>query len=229
MKPAYLLAIPISIALFLLVYFGILWPNAFLAFPFSVKGIDVSHFQNTIDWQKVADTKQYTFAYIKATEGHDFVDDKFAENWKHARSSGLLTGAYHSFSMRSPGATQAEYFISVVPKESDALPPVIDVEISTDQNKESVRKELGNLQNRLEKYYGKKPIFYVTYDTYSAYIQDHFPGSEIWVRDIWKSPFVWRRQKWLIWQYTNRGRVPGINTYVDINVFGGNEADLKHL
>lgn len=229
MKRIYLLAIPIALVLLSLAYFGILWPNVFLTFSFSIKGIDVSHFQDTIDWQKVVESKQYAFAYIKATEGHDFVDDKFAENWKNARKSGLRVGAYHFFSMRSSGATQAEYFISVVPKENDALPPVIDLEISADQNKELVRKEVENLQNRLEKYYGKKPVLYVTYDTYNAYIKDNFPGTGIWVRDIITAPFVGRQQKWLIWQYTNRGRVPGINKYVDINVFSGNEADLKQL
>lgn len=50
-------------------------------------GIDVSAHQDTVDWEAVAGDK-IEFAYIKATEGGDFVDDRFRENWVGAASAG---------------------------------------------------------------------------------------------------------------------------------------------
>lgn len=53
-----------------------------------VYGVDVSHHQGEIDWAAVADD-DIEFAYIKATEGGDFPDTRFEENWKGAAEAGL--------------------------------------------------------------------------------------------------------------------------------------------
>ena len=58
-----------------------------------IKGIDVSHHQGNINWSKVPSA----FAYLKATEGEQFVDHAFKTNWKGAQSKGILVGAYHFF------------------------------------------------------------------------------------------------------------------------------------
>jgi len=49
---------------------------------YEVKGLDVSHYQGDIDWALVAEENQYQFVFIKATEGHDFVDNKFDNNYR---------------------------------------------------------------------------------------------------------------------------------------------------
>src|SRR5262245_12494312 len=72
---------------------------------FPVHGIDVSHHQGAIDWAQVKASGQ-TFAFIKATEGADFRDKRFSENWRQARAEGLVTGAYHYFTFCSPGVAQ---------------------------------------------------------------------------------------------------------------------------
>ena len=77
-------------------------------------GIDVSHHQGDIDWARVADD-DITFAYIKATEGGDFVDAQFADNWEQAGANGVDRGAYHFFTLCRPGLEQAENFLRVVP------------------------------------------------------------------------------------------------------------------
>jgi GH25 family lysozyme M1 (1,4-beta-N-acetylmuramidase) len=64
-------------------------------------GIDVSGHQDVIDWKRVADDG-ITFAYIKATEGGDFVDDRFRENWRNAGTAALDRGAYHFFTLCRP-------------------------------------------------------------------------------------------------------------------------------
>lgn len=44
-------------------------------------GIDVSRHQDDIDWPSVAEDG-IEFAVIKATEGGDWVDPRFEENWR---------------------------------------------------------------------------------------------------------------------------------------------------
>ena len=73
---------------------------------YPVRGIDVSHHQGPIDWQRVA-ADDVAFAVIKATEGGDHVDDAFATNLREARAAGLAVGAYHFFTFCRPGGDQA--------------------------------------------------------------------------------------------------------------------------
>ena len=75
-------------------------------------GIDVSAHQDAIDWQRVAEDN-IRFAYIKATEGGDFVDKRFDENWRGAGAAGLDRGAYHFFTLCTPGEAQARNFLTI--------------------------------------------------------------------------------------------------------------------
>src|SRR5699024_636340 len=92
-----------------------------------VMGIDVSSHQRDIDWQQVA-ADGYSFAYLKATEGSNFTDDRFQENWDVAKAAGITPGAYHYFTLCSPGADQAADFLAAVPPDDTALPPALDLE-----------------------------------------------------------------------------------------------------
>ena len=217
---------PFILLLLILVFLdfnGFIWHNDLFVSQYNVKGLDVSNHQGTIDWKKVPHT--YKFIYIKATEGNDFTDDYFAQNWKEAKEQGFLVGAYHFFSVRSTGKQQAASFISIVPKDLNSLPPVVDIEIDLKRNPQQIRKELQDFCSILQEYYQKKPILYVTYETYNAYIDGYFNDYQIWIRDVLKFPSLKDRQ-WLLWQYNNRGRIQGINSFVDINVLNGNLEDL---
>ncbi|MEF2245817.1 GH25 family lysozyme [Paenibacillus sp. IITD108] len=220
------IALLVIITLAFLEYKGIIWHNSFFAKKYEVKGLDVSHYQGDINWSEVVKENEYQFVFIKATEGNDFIDKKFDYNWKEAKKQGILTGAYHFFSMRSSAEKQAENFINIVPNETDSLPPVIDIEIHLKHDPKKVRDEIQTLAHLLENYYEKKPILYVTYSTYNTYIKDEFIDFDIWIRDIIKFPTLGER-KWIFWQYNNRGRIDGINMYVDINVFNGNIEELN--
>ncbi len=158
----------------ILEYYGYIWHNTIFTLGYTVKGLDVSHHQGHIDWATVASTKKYSFVYIKATEGYDFVDDTFLENYAEAKKHGLYVGAYHFFSMRSSGREQAQLFISTVPDDTAMLPPVIDIEIDTHLEASTVRSNIIEFAKILENHYGRKPILYVTYDTYNAYVKNYF-------------------------------------------------------
>ena len=82
------------------VYCGLIQLNNPSKKRYPVRGVDVSHYQGTIDWPVLA-AQDLDFAYIKATEGSSHTDEKFAENWEAAKDTGLRIGAYHFFSFDS--------------------------------------------------------------------------------------------------------------------------------
>ena len=106
---------------------GVLWPNRLVAAHYEVRGIDVSSYQGDIDWPTIA-KQGVDFAYVKATEGSSFTDERFEANLRGAREAGLLVGAYHFFSFESRGRSQAEHIVATVPADGDLLPVAIDVE-----------------------------------------------------------------------------------------------------
>lgn len=205
-------------------YKGIIWHNSLFAAKYDVRGIDVSHYQGDIDWKKVADSGKWQFVYIKATEGKDMTDSHFRANWEQAKSNGMLIGAYHFFTTQSTGSQQASHFIEEVPIEVASLPPVIDIEISLNKDVLLIRSEITTLADQLKQHYKQKPILYVTYDTFNTYIAGSFEDYEIWIRDIVKHPSLKDNRAWTFWQFNNRGRISGIDAYVDINVFHGDKA-----
>lgn len=225
-KKTVVILVSLVLVLGFLEYKGLIWHNSVFAMKYKVRGLDVSHYQGNIDWKTVARLKKYQFVYMKATEGHDYTDDTFQKNWDQAKDNGLLVGAYHFFSSRSTGEEQAEHFISIVPNEETSMPPVIDIEIALTHDAAVIQSKLKAMSDKLESFYHKKPIMYVTYDTYNTYVAKGFEDYEIWIRDIVKYPTLKGKRDWEFWQYCNRGRVKGIDAYVDINVFDGNQAQF---
>jgi lysozyme len=193
---------------------------------YPIRGIDVSHHQGPIDWPKVA-ADDIAFVYLKATEGGDHRDRRFAEHWPAARAAGLVTGAYHFFTFCRPGAEQARNFLAVVPIERDALPPAVDLEFGGNCGRvldgAEMRRELDAFLVPVEHAYGTPALLYVTPEFLAAYAR-HLPPRSLWRRSILHLPDG--SAPWRVWQYHNRGRVDGILGPVDVNVFAaGAEAE----
>jgi lysozyme len=197
------------------------------AYP--VRGIDISHHQGTIDWE-VLSKEDISFVYMKATEGGDFKDREFLDNWANAKSNNLYTGAYHFFTFCRPGSEQAKNFIDTVPHDDNSLPPAIDFEFSGNckmrPGKEEVLQEIRIMVKLIEETFNKKPIFYVTYDAYDQYLKGEINDYSIWVRDVFFHPRLTDRRSWLIWQYSASGRINGIQGPVDLNVFCGSKSEF---
>jgi len=198
---------------------------------YDVHGIDVSHHQGAIDWPSVAKTGA-AFVFMKATEGGDFIDPRFAANWRDAGKAGLLRGAYHFFSQCRPGLKQAENFISAVPDDPAALPPVIDAEhmgpCTYGKHVTNVAVEIRVMLDRLAKHYRKRPVIYTTTEFHDAYLAKGFDDERFWIRSIVTPPGI-RKDTWLFWQYHFRGSRAGIDGPVDLNVFRGNREELAAL
>jgi len=213
-------------------YFGILRFNYPDRKRFPIRGIDVSHHQQSIDWGKLRH-ENVRFAFIKATEGGDFKDSLFVHNWHQAQHAKIVRGAYHFFTFCKPGKEQAQNFIETVPKEPHTLPPVIDLEFGGNcqarPSRQAFLKELTDYIDEIERVYHQAPMFYLTYEFYDQYLQGELEAYSIWIRDIFKYPRLQDQRKWDFWQYSNRGKLKGIETFVDLNVFHGDEIHFMKL
>ncbi len=210
----------------MLILSGRLWFNMPSKNRYPVRGVDVSHYQGSIDWEVIA-KQDITFAFIKATEGSGTVDECFADNWAAARNAGIYTGAYHFFSFDSGGDTQAENFMQTVPVRSDALPPVIDLEYYRSDNlpeDETVRESLRILLDTLTAHYGKTPIIYTTNQCYENYLKGTDMEYILWIRSVFTPPSSKLEPEWTFWQYNPRGTLAGYEgdeQFIDLNAYCG--------
>lgn len=207
----------------------------------TVPGIDVSHWDAGIDWPKVRATGQ-RFVFAKATEGINYKDDTFKDNWSGAKTAGLLRGAYHFFRCNVDAKKQADYFIDFVRsfKDDGELPPVLDLETNDGMTKEKIVVAAKVWLDRVEDAFGKKPIIYSGQYFLQDYLVQPGGGPPAWAKDypLWLAqypnqfvegakPFLPRGWfSWSFWQYSDKGRINGINAAADINLFNGTLEEL---
>ncbi|MDW5313123.1 GH25 family lysozyme [Rhizobium sp. PL01] len=200
----------------------------------NIHGIDVSKWQGDIDWAKVKGSG-VSFAFIKATEGKDRIDAKFGEYWQQARAAGLPYAPYHFYYFCSTADQQADWFIANVPKSAVYLPPVLDVEWNGESktcryrpSPLTVQSEMKRFMDRLEAYYGKRPIIYTSVDFHRDNLVGQFKDYHFWVRSVAAHPTeIYSERRWAFWQYTSTGVIPGIDGNADINVFAGSQKNWK--
>jgi lysozyme len=211
---------------------GWLRPNRPVASRFPVHGIDVSHHQGAIDWPAVKE-HGVAFAYVKATEGADWRDPRFEQNWRGAGAAGIPRGAYHFFTFCTPGTPQAENFLAVLRASGGELPPVADVEFTGNCTRwdsiPRIREQLAAFLARVEEGAGRRPLLYLTQTSHARIVAGHFPDHELWVRHVFLVPSERRYGRWLFWQFAHDGRVSGISRPVDLNVFRGTPAEFERL
>jgi len=193
---------------------------------YKVYGIDVSSHQGKIDWTMVA-KDNIQFCFLKATEGEDFVDKRYKENYLGARENNISIGAYHFFRFGTSGKAQAQNFIKNVAINHLDLPPVLDVERHGNyfsfSKANEIRAEIKNYLKEIEIQYSIKPIIYTNIDGYERYIKGYFEHYEIWICRICTEP---QTNHWSFWQYSHNGKVGGIQEKVDLNTFNGNKEDF---
>lgn len=226
------LSICILSAILLTSYLYFSAPSKTKAAEYPIRGFDVSHHQKDIAWHKISpDTFQ--FVYLKATEGGDFKDRNFQTNWLKAREQGLNVGAYHFYRLCRDGTVQANHFIATVAKKSDALPPVIDLEYDSKcidyYTQEQLLAEIQIMHDRLLYHYEKQPIFYTSKAFYNIVLAGHFPDVPLWIREYKGQPQLKNNPKWTFWQHSHKGKIQGISTPVDLNVFQGDVEDWQRF
>ncbi len=208
-----------------------------------VIGIDISHYQGNINFGELCfhidntrrmyssprkDTRQRNvdFVIAKATQGSNMQDAYYKQNKQGCREQGILFGAYHFYSLRSSVVQQADNFIHFAGLQKGDLVPVLDVEPVDGMlpQQDSVVKWLGIVK----RYYGVQPLIYTNEGTYKNYFLKHNTLSKY---SYWVARYGGREpsRMHVMWQCAESGRVGGVSGPVDINIFRGSMADLKHL
>jgi GH25 family lysozyme M1 (1,4-beta-N-acetylmuramidase) len=198
------------------------------------EGIDVSHWQNTIDWTQVAAAGK-RFAFMKASEGTTLADETYATNRAQARANGLYVGAYHfARPDRTPGdpAAEADYFLAMSQLEAGDLVPVLDLEdaggLSPVELQEWVKGYLGRIYERT----GAHGMIYASPTFWRNAMGDTDWFATNGYRMVWVAHWTtglaptvpagnWGGNGWTFWQYTSSGSVPGIGVRVDLDRFNG--------
>ncbi len=209
-------------------------PTPYKPLPNTLEGIDISHWQNTINWASVAKAGK-KFAFMKASEDVDYVDPTYQSNRAQAKANGIVVGAYH-FAQPSTvvgnGAAQADHFIDTAQPQAGEMLPVLDLErtngLTDPQMITWVREFLQRVQDRL----GVRAIIYCSPNFWKTYMSDTTWFSQNGYQVLWiahwttaTTPSVpaggWSGSGWTFWQYTSSGSVAGITGRVDLDRFNG--------
>ncbi len=206
------------------------------ALPGTIPGIDISQYQETIDWPSV-DPAKVTFVIMRATRGESYIDPMYEINLAGASHNGFVVGAYHRATPSSSSGdavAEADQFLAVARNSALDLIPALDIEetggLSVNQLQEWVKTWVARVYNQL----GVRPMVYASPYFWrtsmgdSHWFADH--GYPLWIANWYVSaPDVpannWQGQGWTFWQWSSTGSVSGISTAVDKDRFGG--ADLR--
>jgi len=206
-------------------------------------GIDVSHWQGSIDWPSVAASGKVNFAILKATESKSYEDPTFPTNASGAAGAGIPVGMYH---VASPSAqlddarAEADHFLGVAQPTAGNLVPVLDIELRNVPDGMApstlegwVRAWLHRVTNVL----GVRPMIYGSQYLFetklanSTWFADH--GFKLWF--AWpRTPLPpampandWQEQGWTLWQWSWTGSIPGVSGDVDRDRYAG--SDLEEI
>lgn len=189
---------------------------------YPVKGIDISAHNGEIDFSGVIGDS-VKFVYIKATEGANFRDSRFHDNYYAAREAGLKVGAYHFYRFDRQADIQAVNLLHMLRGKEFDLPLVIDVEEWTNPDDISDLRVIDGVSRMVEYLTsrGYPVIVYSNKNDYDRYFRRRFLGTPIWICSFIEPP---TDLDWTFLQYSHRGSVSGVKGAVDLNVFAGNDS-----
>lgn len=205
--------------------------NILLSHDDKALGFDVSEYQSVIDWEKtynIDESFEMSFVFIRATAGNDKVDSRYKENWKNAKARNLIRGAYHYYRPNENSIEQANNFIKTVKLNKGDLPPVLDIEkLPKTQSIANLKIGLRRWLEAVEKHYKVKPIIYSGESYYNDFLKKEFSDYPFWIANynFWIKEI---KDEWDFWQFTENGKVEGIEGRLDLNVYNGSVLSLQN-
>lgn len=186
-------------------------------------GIDVSKWNGDIDWATVKSTGMAGFAMIRASYGYEDTDPKLADNVRGCEENNIPYGFYHYLYAKNTmeAHMEAAYFLNVISGYSPEYPVVLDIEESfyDGMSKEEVTDIVVAFMEDLE-----NAGYYAMIYSYAKFFDDNLIYDRIADYDIWVA--CWGDEEKLfenfsyhygMWQYSETGRLDGIEEYVDLN------------
>lgn len=190
-----------------------------------IKGIDVSSFQGKPDWTKVKNSG-IKFAILRIHQKSG-IDTSFEHNYKGCKSNGILIGGYkYSYALTPAQAIdEAEDVLSVLGGRGLDFPVFYDLEWSQQRSlgKQAIENIAVAFLTRIKKA-GYKVGIYCNLDWYNNVLSDVLKQYDCWIarypaNDNGSVQKRLRPSVGVGWQYSSKGKVPGINGSVDMNVF----------
>lgn len=188
-----------------------------------IPGIDVSKWNGDIDWKTVKSTGSAAFAMIRSSYGYEDTDPKLADNVKGCEENDIPYGFYHYMYARTvkEAHMEAAYFLNVISGYSPEYPVVLDIEESfyDGMSKELVTDIVVAFMEDLE-----NAGYYAMIYSYAKFFDDNLIYDRIADYDIWVA--CWGDESKLfenfsyhygMWQYSETGKLDGIEEYVDLN------------
>lgn len=187
-----------------------------------VHGIDLSRYQGDVFWETVGDNAKMAYVYLKATEGGDRIDPKFERNINLAHRYGLKVGSYHFFRPKTPLQLQLDNFTAqCLPGEQDLI-PMIDVETLGGLQVDQFCDSLLTFLRMVEHHYRQKPLVYTFRNFYNWHLVGKLDDYQLMIAlYLDEEPVLADERDITMWQYTGKGRIVGINGYVDKSRFLG--------
>lgn len=185
-------------------------------------GIDVSEYQGNIDYNLVRDSG-IEIVYIRTSEGTNFIDPYFRENYNNAKAAGLRVGFYHYVTSRSveQAIIEADYFASVIEGTSPDCLLAMDFEYFDGLSSSEVNEISRAFLQRIEEVTSKRAMIYS--DAYNAgnVFDSSLSNYPLWIAEYGvEEPQLFRNwEAWSGFQYSDTGRISGINAYVDLDRF----------
>ena len=179
----------------------------------ALEGIDVSVYQGEIDFEAVREDGVEA-VYIRSGFGSGGVDPNFEQNRRGAAGVGLHYGFYHYMEAATPEEARAEarHFAALIAGTGYDCRPVLDFEVDQDLSDARVSAVVGAFLEELEALTGMEPMLYA--DAYEAgRLDPALAAYPLWLAQ-WEveepslTGTAW--EEWTGWQYTDKGRVAGI-------------------
>ncbi|TQS93675.1 lysozyme [Arthrobacter sp. TS-15] len=199
-----------------------------------VPGMDVSSHQGVVNWTKAAENGA-RFAYVKASEGTEYSNPYFADQYAGAASVGMLRGAYHfALPNASSGAAQASYFLqsgAAWTPDGETLPALLDLEYNPygsscyGMTPGQMVSWISDFSTTILSRTGRLPAIYTTTDWWNTCtgrangFGNHPLHIARWSATPGELPAGW--QAYTLWQHADSGVFPG-----DQNVFNGTVQQL---
>ena len=190
-----------------------------------VHGIDLSHYQGEVFWETVGGHTKMAYVYLKATEGGDRIDARYERNIELAHRYGLKVGSYHFFRPKTPLLLQLRNFTAqCLPGEQDLI-PMIDVETTGTMSDAQFCDSLITFLGMIERAYHQKPLVYTFRNFYNWHLVGKLDDYQLMVAMYQdEEPVLADGRDITMWQYTGKGRIIGVNGYVDKSRFMGSHA-----
>ncbi|MCM1524084.1 MAG: Ig-like domain-containing protein [Ruminococcus sp.] len=188
-----------------------------------IPGIDVSKWNGEIDWKRVKESGKAQFAMIRASYGYEDTDPMLRANVSGCEQYGIPYGFYHYTYAKNAAEAKKEaaYFLNVISEYSPQYPVVLDIEESF--YKEMSPKDVTLIATTFIEELENAGYYAMIY-SFAKFFNDCLIIDKIKDYDIWVA--CWGDEDKLaenysyhygMWQYTETGRINGIEEYVDLN------------